>query len=110
MERYKVLLAREADADIRNILRYISVNLKERSTAETMLNRFRETILSLETMPERFALVSNGYLASMGVRMAFAGNYLFFYTVNTDEARVNILRVLYGRQNWIDILTNDMRP
>ena len=105
MEHYETILSQEANADIRSIIRYIAVNLREPTTAESLLHRFEETFLSLETMPERFLLVSDAYLASAGIRTVSVGNYLLFYTVNRNTKIVYILRVLYGKRNWIAILT-----
>ena len=105
MERYNVILSIEARADIREIVRYIAKELQEPSTAERMLDRIEETIGSLESMPEKYAVVSDEYLASCGIRMAAVKKHLIFYTINHSENEVNIVRVLYGKRNWIDLLT-----
>ncbi len=104
MERYKVILSREAYADLRGVVRYLAVNLREPSTAESMLDRLEKAAFSLETMPERFALVSDSYLASWGIRMTSVGNYLLFYVADRGANEVNVLRILYGKRNWMEIL------
>lgn len=105
MERYNVILSLEARADIREIVRYIARELREPSTAEHMLDRIEEAIASLESMPEKYALVSDEYLASLGIRMVTVKKYIIFYTVEHSKKEVNISRVLYGKRNWIDLLT-----
>ncbi len=105
MERYKVVLSRRAEADIRAIVKYIAVTLREPAAAKRMQGRFKEMAASLKSMPKRFALVSDRYLASVGFRMTSVGNYLVFYTLDEEKNVVNISRVLYGRQNWMDLLT-----
>lgn len=110
MERYNVVLSLEARADIHEIVRYIAKELREPSTAEHMLDRIEEAIASLESMPEKYALVSDEYLASFGIRMAAVRKYIIFYTVEHSKKEVNISRVLYGRRNWIGLLTAGREP
>ena len=105
MEHYKVKFAQEANADIRAAVRYVAVDLRETDTAERMAIRIKEEATSLKDMPERFPLVPDRYLASLGVRMTSVGNYLIFYIVNRDKRQVEISRVLYGKRNLIEILT-----
>lgn len=107
MERYKVVLSQKAKAEIRAIVRYIAVNLREPVTAKRMQKRFKEMAASFKIMPKRFALVPDSYLASAGFRMTSVGNYLVFYTLDEDKKTVNISRVLNGRQNWIELLTHN---
>lgn len=110
MERYNVILSLEARADVREIVRYIAKELREPSTAEHMLGCIEETIGSLESMPEKYALVSDEYLAACGIRMVAVKKYLIFYTVDHSKNEVNISRVLYGKRNWIDLLTVKRKP
>ena len=105
MERYNVILSLEAKADIREIVRYIAKELREPSTAEHILDRIEEAIASLESMPEKYALVSDEYLASFGIRVVAVKKYFIFYTVKHSKNEVNISRVLYGKRHWIDLLT-----
>lgn len=108
MERYKVVLSQKGKAEIRAIVRYIAVNLQEPSTARHTQRRFKEMVASLKSMPMRFALVPDNCLAAAGFRMVSVGNYLAFYVVDQDAKTVNISRVLYGRQNWVELLTHDL--
>lgn len=108
MEHYNVNFSKQARADMRGILSYIAGHLREPSTADRMLNRLEEAAVSLETMPLRFSLVPDSYLASVGFRMTSAGNYLIFYVVDQEAKTVNISRVLNGRQNWIELLSADL--
>lgn len=106
MEHYNVILSERANADIRAAIRYIAVELRNPQAAGVLLDKFDDAIQSLDTMPERVALVSDDYLASRGFRMIAVGNYLLFYIVNRQERVVNIPRVLYGRRNWRELLNN----
>ena len=107
MENYEVSLSAQADGDIRAAIRYIAVELRNPQAADGLLGQFAAAIQSLQTMPERFALVSDEYLASLGFRAAAVGNYLLFYIVDKQVGKVRVIRVLYGRRNWKWILQNE---
>lgn len=107
MERYEIVVHRTAETDIRDIVGYISKTLREPDTAHAMSKRFQEAIMSLSSMPERFPIVPDNYLASFGIRITSVGNYLIFYVVNQEEHRVDISRVLYGKRDWIKIITEN---
>ena len=107
MENYEVSLSAQADRDIRAAIRYIAVELRNPQAANGLLDRFTEAVQSLQMMPERFALVSDEYLASLGFQAVVVENYLLFYIVDKQESKVSVVRVLYGRRNWNWILQNE---
>ena len=107
MGHYEILVHEAARADIRGIVGYIARDLREPNTARAMSRRLQDAILSLGSMPERFPLVSDKYLASLGIRATSVGNYLIFYVVNPKEHRVDISRVLYGKRDWSRIITEN---
>lgn len=104
MGRFKVRYTEQARADVHAAVRYVAVDLRETDTAKRMAIRFKEAVGSLKDMPERFPLVHDSYLASLGFRTAQVGNYLIFYTVNHKECQVEVSRVLYGKRDWTAII------
>lgn len=108
MERYSVNISARAWADMRGILNYISTCLREPSVADRLLDRLEKSAQSLETMPNRYALVPDSYLASAGFRMTSVGSYLIFYMVDQEAKTVDISRVLNARQNWTELLASDL--
>ncbi len=90
MERYKVEVTNEARTDIRAAARYIAVQLRQPDTAERLLDTLDNEITSLETMPERCGYVHDEYLASLGIRMTMAHNYLIFYVVDRTVGENNV--------------------
>ena len=104
MRRYEIILAQEAEKDLRGAVNYIAKNLCEPAAAENLLNCFEETVLSLETMPQQFPVIPEISLPSYGIRMIPVKNYLAFITVNEDAKAVYLIRFLYGKRNWIELL------
>jgi len=97
-----------AREDIREAVRYLSKTLSEPDTARNLLLRFQKEIRALANMPERFPLVSDKYLASFGVRTASVGNYLIFFLVQKKMRKVDVVRVIYGRRNWAQLIKRDI--
>ena len=86
MEHYEVIIHTSARADILNAVK----------------------ILSLSDMPERYPVVPDKYLASYGLRMTSVGNYLVFFVVRKNERKVDVVRAIYGKRNWIELIKQDM--
>ncbi len=104
MIKYSLFISEAAEKDLDEITDYIAYELREPETALNQISRIQEVILSLSEMPERHAIVQDNYLTSKGIRIVPVDNYLVFYTVNMQESAVHIVRVLYGRRDWQDIL------
>ena len=54
MNTYEIRLTKEAEKDLRDIFKYIAVNLQAVSAAADQLGRLENAIYNLEQMPERF--------------------------------------------------------
>ena len=107
--QYKVILTKSAATDIEHIADYIAVNLRERQTALKMVRKIRETAMSLQTMPEKYPVVQDNFLALKGVRMVTINHYLMFYTVDHAKGIVSVLNVVYGKREWISFLTEQFK-
>ena len=55
---YEVTLTPEAKHDLREIYRYIAVDLQSEQNANGQLDRLEENILKLDEIPERFRVSS----------------------------------------------------
>ena len=49
-------------------------------------------------------LVNDEYLANLGYRLKKVKNYLIFYIIGEDNKYIKIVRFLYGRRDWMNIL------
>lgn len=107
MERFDVRISERADSDIRAALLYISKELRNPQAALDLADALTDEIASLKYMPERYPLLPDSYLASLGYRKTSVNNRLIFYTVDAEHRIVNIARVLYSRRNWRDIVGRD---
>lgn len=93
---YQVTMTQQAQADLREIFRYIAIDLQSPQNAIGQLTRLEQAIASLDRMPERFRLYDAPKWRERNLRIMPVDHYLVFYIPDHDHAVVTILRVMYG--------------
>jgi len=83
---------------------YIKNNLEAPMAAENLIKELLERLNKIKENPHIRPLVQDKYLASLGYRLINVKNYILFYTIDNDNKHVNVVRFLYNKRNWIDIL------
>ena len=113
---YRVRIVKPARSDIREIRRYIAEDLQNPVAATERINLIDTNIQSLKTMPARFPLVQDAYLASKGFRIVVCEAHLVFFVIEEEAKKVYVMRVIYARRDWArmlrvdaDIPTDDFR-
>ncbi|NMB24865.1 MAG: type II toxin-antitoxin system RelE/ParE family toxin [Firmicutes bacterium] len=104
MAGYRIDVSEPAENDLRDIVRYISSQLSAPITAIEMMDTIEDAIVGLTEMPQKYALVTDERLASMGYRKLVVKNYIVFFTVNQRSRTIEVERILYARRNWLRIL------
>ena len=102
--KYDLHITGSAENDINEAADYIEYVLMNPQAADRLLDAIEETLPTLAEKPQRFAVVSDPVLNAWGIRFVQINNYLAFYVVDDNAARVNIIRFLYMRRDWIGIL------
>ncbi|MBQ2881402.1 MAG: type II toxin-antitoxin system RelE/ParE family toxin [Clostridia bacterium] len=92
MDKYTVKLYARAFRDLDGIYNYISHNLSEPTTADSIINALEEAIYSLEYFPERNAVRRIGAY----YRQLFVKNYIIIYRVLKEKNEVHIVTVRYA--------------
>ena len=104
MTEYKVSIETVAESDLRGILKYISDTLKEPKTATRVYNSIKEKIVTMNFMSHRYPLVNDEVYASRGLRKMPAENYFVFFVIDESRNEVIVLRVLYSRREWQNLI------
>lgn len=104
MDKYEIYVTDNAHKDLKGIRDYISFSLLEPNISKNIMSEIDKTILSLEIMPIRFEKVKNKYFSNRQVRRCFSNNYIILYSVNENKKTVTIIRVLYGKSNWVKLI------
>jgi toxin ParE1/3/4 len=104
MDRYSIDITEPAETDLIEIGNYIASELLEPSIAQKVVGKIGEAILALEELPFRNALVVDEKLAFQGIRKIIVENYIVFYIVTEGSKTVTVVRILYSKRDWINLL------
>lgn len=104
MSKYNIQITEPAESDLREIGIYIYKELLEPETAKKVVLKIANAINSLEEISLRNALASDERIAHKGIRKIMVDNYFVFYIVAGESNTVTIVRILYGRRDWINLL------
>ena len=107
MVQYEVTVTPSADGDLDEIFTYVAEKLKVPDTAAKLVERIYSGLKSLNTMPKRFPLSRDAFLAKQGFRLLPVDNYLAFYVVDEDTKHVIVHRVLYAKRQYIKLFCPD---
>ncbi|MDR3601502.1 MAG: type II toxin-antitoxin system RelE/ParE family toxin [Desulfosporosinus sp.] len=104
MDLYSVHISELAESDLKEIGRYIVEELLEPTLALKLVDKIGDAALSLEEMPQRNALVADERLSTAGIRKLLVDNYIIYYIISEKEKTVMVIRILYGRRDWLALL------
>jgi plasmid stabilization system protein ParE len=96
-----------AEEDILNTVKYIADVLKAPAAANNLLDEIEKHEEILENTPNIYPSVPDEYLAQKGLRFTKIKNYLLFYAIDEDKKIVTVIRFLYGRRDWKNILSEN---
>ena len=88
--------------DIKDIKSYIADELCSEQAAINTVDKIMKRIRQLADFPELGAPLSSIIDIEVPYRFLVCGNYTTFY--KTDGAKVFIIRILYGKRNFMQIL------
>ena len=101
----KLSISPEAKKDLHEIKEYISVELDNPTAAVKTISRIMKAMRTLIDFPDSGAPLSSKIDVPNNYRTLMCNSYLVFY--RHEGGIVNIIRVLYGRRDYIKILFGD---
>mgnify|MGYP000850257477 FL=1 len=101
---YSLKLTPKASEDLDKIYSYISKELYAEKAVKNLLEKIETSIMRLKDFPFSCNYIVDKFLRKKGYRKLIIDNYIAFYLVNQKEQQVIIMRVLYGRQEYQDLL------
>ena len=102
MKKYNIEYSKEAKEDLIGIKQYIKYNLQEPEIANKLISKIRMSIKSLKDNHEIFAIIDDDIITKLEIRKLIVDNYIVFYRIKNDS--IEIVRIMYGRRNWINLL------
>lgn len=104
MISYHITISEPAENGLNAIVDYIAIELRNPLAAKYFIFKITNAVFSLEQMPKRNTLINSDRLAAKGIRRLIVENYIVFYIVSDSNHSVTIIRILYKRRNWNDLL------
>ena len=74
------------------------------SASDRIIENFFGEGDSLASFPTLYPLCNDAFLRAWGIRFVPVKNYLLFYVVREDESAVYVIRFLYAKRAWQNIL------
>ena len=103
---YKISFSPEAVDDLKEIKQYIKDELCNEQAVKNTVAKILKKIKLLSDFPESGSSLSAIIGFDTDYRYLVCDNYIAFYRI--DNKNVLIVRVLYGRRNYMQILFGDM--
>ena len=101
---YEVQWTSLAKEDLTGAITYICDVLKAPLAAEKLLDNIEEEVTVLAENPYLFPLSHDKNIAHREIRHVMVNNYMLFYLVKKDSKTITIIRMLYARRDWIQLL------
>ena len=98
-EIYAYRIIADAENDIDEIVKYISVVLSNPEAADRFLADLEQNIEQLCVMPESGKIVENEYNRRKDFRRVILNNYDLYYFVNDEDKIINVLRIVSARRD-----------
>ncbi|MCK5731512.1 MAG: type II toxin-antitoxin system RelE/ParE family toxin [Tenericutes bacterium] len=91
----------KAQQDLENIFRYISIDLSNPEAAKLLIEKFEDKFNGLTLFPKAYPFIEKEGLIVKNLRKCIVDNFLVIYLYNEKKIVVEIVRVVYGRQDYI---------
>ncbi|MCM1083465.1 MAG: type II toxin-antitoxin system RelE/ParE family toxin [Clostridium sp.] len=100
----KVVFTEPAEYDLLDIEYYIYFKLCNPQAAQRISDGILDMAGRLADYPRGHELVSDELLRRLGLRMTYFDNYNIFYYYDLESDVVYIIRILYNKADWQNIL------
>jgi len=101
---YKLQFSKLYREDVDSSYNYIKNKLEAPMAANNLVIEILEKLNKIKENPNIRPLVQDKYLASLGYRSINVKNHIIFYIINNDNKAIKIVRFLYKKRNWTNIL------
>jgi plasmid stabilization system protein ParE len=101
---FKLKISKLYDTDVDSCYNYINDTLKNPKAAYNLISEIMDKLNLICENPKIRPLVRDEYLTNLGYRLMNVKNYLLFYIVGEDNEHIKIVRFLYGKRDWMNIL------
>jgi plasmid stabilization system protein ParE len=101
---YRLKISNLYKEDTSSSYNYIKNKLEAPVAATNLKKEIKEKLNKIKENPYIRPLVQDKYLASLGYRLINVKNHMVFYIIDEDDKHLKIIRFLYNKRNWMNIL------
>ena len=101
---YRLIFSKLYHSDLDESHNYISEKLRNPMAADRLIIEAMKKLIEIRDNPTHRPLVYDEYLADLGYRLKIVKNYILFYIIDEDNKHIKVVRFLYGRRDWVNIL------
>ena len=101
---YRLRFSKLFKRDIDSSYNYIKNKLEAPMAADNLIKEIIKKLDKIKENPNIRPLVQDKYLASLGYRLINVKNYAIFYIIGNNNKHIKIIRFLYNKRNWINLL------
>lgn len=104
MGKYNIEYSKDSKEDLKGIAKYIKYDLQEPDISKKLIKKIRTEIDNLIDNPQKHAIIDDDFIRVLEIRKLIVDNYIVFYKINSKNNTIQIVRVMYGKRNWINLL------
>ena len=101
---YRLVISRNANENIDNIVEYVAEKLSNPHAAAAILDDIENSYGKLEESAEMYPICNDPYLASKGYRKLPLNTHDYVTLYQVDNEEVHIGGVFHSRENYINKL------
>lgn len=102
--KYTIKITPKAYEDLDEIYGYVANDLYNETAADHLMEKMETSIMRLKDFPFSCSYVEDEILKDKGYCKLIVENYIVFHLVRGDEKQVVVMRVLYGKQKYQDLI------
>ena len=103
-DRYTYVLTESAEADVDEAFNYIANELVNPDAASAFADELEEKLEEVCKTPKAGRPVHNPYLKRDDIRRILVKNYITYYLIDEEAAKIVVLRVVYNRRDQDTLL------
>ena len=100
MKRYRVVLTKQAQDDLRQKLSYIRYRLKNPQAAQSVYDDYRSTVLALTEVADTVRVPDSGKLRERGLKRINFRTHNYFMLFRIRDDRVEIIDIFHGSEDF----------
>lgn len=106
LKKYTVIITPQAQEQIQQIINYIIFSIKAPDAAFRLMDLIENKINTLDSFPERIAVIENEPWHSQGLRKLSAKNYFIYFWIDEKQSAVIVTAVIYNKRDQKRQLAN----